>query len=1420
MSDHQDTERAAAERAPVHVIPPRPPTANMQSSPSPTTAHTESSKGSIDAVVSLSEEAAASRGMETNWGIGCEQFLANYAQGSFDPKTIPPQPSTSDYPVPDYLASPSTTSDEGDGQSDTRFALHLADPRAKQSLEQGSVCSTPTSTWTSPTSNRLNTESTVMTDFLAPPMPHNEKARREALYQYRILYTEPDVNFDRIVNMTAKLFGVRTCLISLVHSDEQWVKAEVGFGKSGTKRSISFCGHAVLNQSGEPLIILDASKDWRFAKNPLVTGEPYIRFYVGAPLYNKDGLAIGTLCIIDPEPREEFTTREQDLLTELAATTMHEMELWAEGLRYRSLKRLQNNFSDFQKAYLQNSESLTSSNESREGSESDSVMPEKQIASPSNELAALISAPDTVMTGKDLSLNAALSVDFEKACRFLAQITPVPEVITPGPGPVEQFNFSPASMLTFSGMLSLFDSRLQTFHERENERASSGFVQNLSTQLPEMSHAHSAHSRERYVASSASLGKMIPLLSILAGHTVRKALSSDNPRNATSETLSSVSDVLKDSDILSALQSSAAVDEIIHGGATKLGKIFKSKLPFPQPAGLADPYRGAMIVPMIPIVPYNESVRDDKLQDTTLPTPTGCEASLGGKALPFGLIIVLSKDQFREFEPEELSFCYNLGITIVSQVMQRKVIVADRAKSAFISSISHELRTPLHGILGTVDLMANNEESSLDPEQGMFLDTIRSSTKLLASIVNNVLDLAKLEKGGHSRIRSEETVHLIDLMEEVGELVNLESGKPSVRFFLSVDYDVPEGEQGSDTPSAELLTPESPTNAFINRSWIVKADSECLKRVLLNLLNNAFKFTTEGYVHLSLSRPDLPPRTDNPAFTDQLLNESTSGPSKDYQSSKKTLYPFLFTIQDTGVGISKEYMTSTLFQSFSQQDPLRQGVGLGLRITSEFVRLMGGHIEVQSTGVPGEGSTFKVIVYCELADMAAVASMMMRAIPADADASVPRGNSLVRSIGSPLDYQASGKFLRRKVVNIIIADHLQRQVVRRFLCGWWGMDLIPESSMQSPCDVCVFGGPVEELTSAVNAVKTSNPETKILYLSPAHSKTAIAIIKHIRRHSISHIVMCTPPYGPRKLLNALNKLFDRMTGNRERSGSPVPCSSTQSTNTHTSVNATPPQKVDTDREKRLDDQTEARSREHSDSKDASSVMPSTEHDAADVQDTASKSIDQITNNIKTLNIDHGHEASAARHISQSESLPTSKIAKVVNRQKRVLIVEDNEVNRMILTKFLSRLGILYEEAADGSIGLEMFKATFKDRQPGDCYYDIVLMDINMPVMNGYEATLLMRQFEEEYIQQLTQEDGRVEHASPTRPSLCSARSNEGFSRCLIYALTGLAEDRDRQLAFKCGVDGFLTKPISLQVLANMLALTDSTEKPFQSAYED
>ena len=172
-------------------------------------------------------------------------------------------------------------------------------------------------------------------DAVTVPPSAGEPGRLEALHRFRVLDTLPEDAYDDLVLLASVICGTPIALVSLVDTDRQWFKARRGLPDEQTPRTISFCDHAI-RTPGELMVVEDATRDARFAGNPLVTGQPGIRFYAGAPLVTEDGYALGTLCVIDQRPRQLGS----DQANALAALSRQVMRLFDARQQNLELQRL------------------------------------------------------------------------------------------------------------------------------------------------------------------------------------------------------------------------------------------------------------------------------------------------------------------------------------------------------------------------------------------------------------------------------------------------------------------------------------------------------------------------------------------------------------------------------------------------------------------------------------------------------------------------------------------------------------------------------------------------------------------------------------------------------------------------------------------------------------------------------------------------------------------------------------------------------------------------------------------------------------------------------------------------------------------------------------------------------------------------
>lgn len=159
---------------------------------------------------------------------------------------------------------------------------------------------------------------------MKPPKPANEAERQKALESYHILDTSPEAFYDHIATLASRICKTPMAVVTFIDGDRQWFKAKVGLDGDETSRDEAFCAYAI--HQSDVMVVSDPTTDKRFAHNPLVTSEPNIRFYAGAPLTTKDGYGLGTLCVIDSEKRE-LTQEQFDSLNILRSMVVHQLEL-------------------------------------------------------------------------------------------------------------------------------------------------------------------------------------------------------------------------------------------------------------------------------------------------------------------------------------------------------------------------------------------------------------------------------------------------------------------------------------------------------------------------------------------------------------------------------------------------------------------------------------------------------------------------------------------------------------------------------------------------------------------------------------------------------------------------------------------------------------------------------------------------------------------------------------------------------------------------------------------------------------------------------------------------------------------------------------------------------------------------------------
>jgi CheY-like chemotaxis protein/signal transduction histidine kinase/HAMP domain-containing protein len=261
----------------------------------------------------------------------------------------------------------------------------------------------------------------------------------------------------------------------------------------------------------------------------------------------------------------------------------------------------------------------------------------------------------------------------------------------------------------------------------------------------------------------------------------------------------------------------------------------------------------------------------------------------------------------------------------------QQLSLTSKYKSEFLANMSHELRTPLNSLLILADQLAGNYEGNLTPKQVEFAKTIRGSGKDLLKLINDILDLSKIESG---------TVSV-----DIGELRLSELRENMERTFAHVA-------EGKGLEFSVRIDPGMPPSIY--------TDAGRLEQVLKNLLSNAFKFTERGYVQLAVF-------------------SAAEGWNTENQSLNQARMVLAFAVSDSGIGIAPEKQ-GLIFEAFQQADGSTNrrygGTGLGLAISRELARLLGGEIRLESA--EGSGSTFTLFLP---QNAAGITAPVARALP-------------------------------------------------------------------------------------------------------------------------------------------------------------------------------------------------------------------------------------------------------------------------------------------------------------------------------------------------------------------------------------------------------------------------------------------------------
>ncbi len=690
-----------------------------------------------------------------------------------------------------------------------------------------------------------------------------------------------------------------------------------------------------------------------------------------------------------------------------------------------------------------------------------------------------------------------------------------------------------------------------------------------------------------------------------------------------------------------------------------------------------------------------------------------------------------------------------------------QLALTSKYKSEFLANMSHELRTPLNSMLILSRQLAENGEDNLSPKQVQFAETIHSSGSDLLSLINDILDLSKIESGMMGIEVSD--VSIDDVTDQIERSFHQLAQDKNIEFFIERSEDI---------------------------DPIVTTDDKRLQQILMNLLSNAFKFTERGNVVL---------KVDKAARDEKYFLESLN----------RAAEIVAFSVSDTGIGIPAEKQR-IIFEAFQQADGTTSrkygGTGLGLSISREIARLLGGEIRV--TSVPGEGSTFTLFLPRNYVPARAVAPLAKKrngkqAEPAWTPAETFRRDTLLINEPSAVADDRIEIEDGDRVVLIIEDDATFAHIL---------VDLAHEKGFK--CLVATTGQAALALAHKYHPAAI----TLDIRLPDRDGWTILDRLKHDprTRHIPVHIISVEGArrralrQGAYTLLNKpvtngdLEKTFDSMNDFLARDMRELLVVEDDDVqrmsvveligngDVRTTAVGTGQEALNRLKEQRFDcmvldlklpDMTGFELIEQLQTNDDQSDLPIIVYTGKELTRKEELHLRRVATSVIIKEADSPERllAETALFLHRVEANlpePKRKMLEQLNRRdpvlanRKVLIVDDDVRNIFALTSALESYNMKVVHAENGQKGIELLKAT-----PG---VEAVLMDIMMPEMDGYEA-------------------------------IAAIRKMDNFQALPIIALTAKAMKADRDHCLEVGASDYISKPLDIDQLFSLLRVWLSTE---------
>ncbi|KAK5732325.1 hypothetical protein LTR17_010639 [Elasticomyces elasticus] len=1046
-------------------------------------------------------------------------------------------------------------------------------------------------------------------------------------------------------------------------------------------------------------VIRDFIKDDRFRDRPYVTGWPNFRSYAEVPLTSPNGYVIGSYCVLDDKPRE-FDISEINILSDIASTVMDHLNLMKIKLEKERADCLVlgiGSYVDGAKTLRQNA----SDNHTEEVPPSLAPTPHDQMDAGESidgqHLGVLPSASGTVPSASTEPTTSYSQVSGS-------------HVISPSEGTADE-SFCRGSSTSFEP-----PTRAET--------DTSTFVKSVPNVNPAITAAFTRASR--IIRQAMDLHGIAFLDASVGpraddGGTQRQNDRRRRAKPSNCALFSTSTKPLSSHPGLDADQSmdhSFALDQnLMRLLLVKypLGQVFTFDR-FGAVSGRA-PGRDAAQATSAPGSSYDalvskrrqdinaDGIDEDDLA-TQLFTCMGVACSIAFFPLwdfqqerYFAGGIAWTTDLTRVLDQDDLNYFAAFGHSIMAETLKVQASALSSAKSDFISSISHEMRSPLHGILASLELL--QDTLALDFDSSTMLGNAYGCATMLLDTMNNLLDFARINRLSSDPQRGAQkdgrpgqydlrltSADLASLTEDVVSAVHISYASTFRRRgrrdnLHTATLSRPSNLANPDKDVAVLVRIEHFT------PWNYRTDVGAWKRIIMNLVANALRYTELGYVEIGLEHITAV----RARALDLPIGEHVC-----------------LQVNDSGRGISQEYLKHKLFTPFTQENNLSVGTGLGLSIVRQIVESLQGTIDIQSE--LGVGT--RVTVRIPIGDTLAQASAELTKLDPYARL---RGRTVILAPRGTVGLdtrETKGYAVNTPSQATIVQDHLMATAQ-----AWLGMNVVVDITKVGAAGATAPSGePPIQLVGNDDRIDSSFNVQLYERDRGVASSTAGTEGDVPRRSDIT----LSHPLGPMNLARVLLRAVAVVE------------------EVHLSADHEAPTALDS----------------------VAQEKPGTKLSVPDGNGnkTANNPPDtNITNGTSTAAI-HTKKRTKSRDRSPDRPATIEPRSQPANENlpaeaRRLLLVDDNDINLKLLVTCARKEKCDYQSASNGLEALEIFKAAALSRSPAQPAFDLVIMDLSMPIMDGCAATREIRAFE----------------------------SSSGAPRARIMALTALGSETARERAW-------------------------------------